>query len=184
MIRGNLLDLRTIRKSDLPDFYNLNAELQERGDFNSLLLRSEEDFYADFSKTGYWSESSGWLAILGKDEEMLGAIGFSKPSYFGGTLTVHYHLFKREYWGKGYGTEALRMFTRYLFQVFPIHKLQLLIVDGNIPSAKIAEKCNYVREALLKEAYYHNFKHQDILVYRMTRNEFLDAQNMRIQQKT
>ena len=38
------------------------------------------------------------------------------------------------FWGKGIMTEALRLFSSYLFELWPIPRLQITCMQGNIPS--------------------------------------------------
>jgi RimJ/RimL family protein N-acetyltransferase len=40
-------------------------------------------------------------------------------------------------------TEALSLCTDYLFQSTKIHRVQLIIAEGNIASERVAQKCGF-----------------------------------------
>lgn len=56
-------------------------------------------------------------------------------------------------WAKGYGTEALSLWTEYLFAAFPqIVRLDLQTWSGNLGMMRLANKLGYQLEARLRKA--------------------------------
>ena len=47
---------------------------------------------------------------------------------------------------QGIMTEALSLFVDYLFQSTKIHRVQLIIAEGNIASERVAQKCGFTYE--------------------------------------
>lgn len=55
-----------------------------------------------------------------------------------------------EYWNRGIMSEALRVFSDYLFATFHFNRLFAGIFSTNPASARVLEKAGYTREAILK----------------------------------
>ncbi len=65
---------------------------------------------------------------------------------------VSYFIGERSAWGKGYGTEAVRLVTRFGFERLGLHRCQAGFYESNIGSQRVLEKAGYTLEArLLKQ---------------------------------
>jgi [ribosomal protein S5]-alanine N-acetyltransferase len=62
---------------------------------------------------------------------------------------VSYFVGERSAWGKGYGTEAVRLVTRFGFERLGLHRCQAGFYESNIGSQRVLEKAGYTREARL-----------------------------------
>lgn len=62
---------------------------------------------------------------------------------------VSYFVGDREAWGKGYGTEAVRLVTRFGFERLGLHRCQAGFYESNVGSQRVLEKAGYAREAVL-----------------------------------
>lgn len=68
-----------------------------------------------------------------------------------GFADVSYFLGERSAWGKGIGTEAVRLATRFGFERLGLHRLQAGLYAGNVGSRRVLEKAGYVLEASLRK---------------------------------
>ena len=50
----------------------------------------------------------------------------------------------RTYWGKGYGTDAVRTFMKYIFEELGMQKICLHTLDWNVRGIRCFEKCGFV----------------------------------------
>ncbi len=64
---------------------------------------------------------------------------------------VSYFIGERSAWGKGYGTEAVRLVTRFGFERLGLHRCQAGFYESNVGSQRVLEKAGYTREARLVE---------------------------------
>jgi RimJ/RimL family protein N-acetyltransferase len=55
--------------------------------------------------------------------------------------------------GRGVATTALRLLTDWAFATLDALRLELLIGSENAPSKRVAERCGYTREGLLRSVY-------------------------------
>jgi RimJ/RimL family protein N-acetyltransferase len=53
---------------------------------------------------------------------------------------------ERAYWGKGYGTDAMRVFMRYAFEEMNLHRLTLRVFGFNQRAIRSYEKCGFAHE--------------------------------------
>jgi [ribosomal protein S5]-alanine N-acetyltransferase len=69
------------------------------------------------------------------------------------------------YWSKGIMTEAIKQMVDYGFQTFDISRIYARPFSSNIASQKVLEKAGFIKEAVLKNAFYKNGKYLDELIY-------------------
>lgn len=69
------------------------------------------------------------------------------------------------YWGKGLATAAFSGLTAHAFESPHLRRLQATIYSPNAASARVAEKCGYTREAVLRDAIAKNGEVYDALIY-------------------
>ncbi len=55
----------------------------------------------------------------------------------------------KDYWGKGYGTDAVNEVTELCFNTFGVKRVYLKALDSNIRAIKCYEKCGFTRYGLL-----------------------------------
>jgi len=122
-----------------------------------------------FAQTGFWTEDAGALAITVADR-LVGTVQFYRSGLCIHGYEIGYILHGAADRGKGYGAEALRMFTGLLFAERPAcHRLQLIIETWNDASARLAEACGYQREGVLRKAGYSSAIPEDCFIYSRVR---------------
>ncbi len=75
------------------------------------------------------------------------------------------------FWGKGIATEAVKIYTDFIFQKFDIQRIFAQVYDFNAVSMSVLEKAGYVPEAILKKAFIKNGNIGDIFQYVKIRGE-------------
>jgi len=86
-----------------------------------------------------------WAVERKEDGKFVGRVGLYNPEGWPG-LEVGWTL-GREFWGKGYATEAARASMDYAFETLPIEKLLSVIHVDNRPSQKVAARIGETRGA-------------------------------------
>jgi RimJ/RimL family protein N-acetyltransferase len=108
-------------------------------------------------QTGFWTPDAGAIESLGEGDggRLIGTLQFyrSGPGIHG--YEIGYIVHDEDDRGKGYASEALRLFSDLLFEAHPeCHRLQLIIETWNDASARLAENCGYASEGILRKAGY------------------------------
>ena len=172
MLEGKNIKLKLFTEDDLKEFVQLENVYVEQTEFLPPTLHSLMTRQKDFEETkGWWDEHRGGLVIADKTDRMLGAIGFFRRNPGEAGYEIGYGLLRRDDRGRGYGTESLRIFSAYMFELKPIPRLQILTAAGNTPSRRIAEKCGYQYEGTLRKCCYLRGDHVDVVIYSLLREE-------------
>jgi RimJ/RimL family protein N-acetyltransferase len=91
-----------------------------------------------------------------EDDALIGFIGFFNLQWNHGDTLVAIALGEREYWGKGYGTDAMRVILRYGFEELNLHRVGLIVFEYNPRARRSYEKAGFeyegrIRGAMLRE---------------------------------
>lgn len=80
--------------------------------------------------------------------------------------------FNPEVWGKGYGTESVAAFARWLFGMFPLlNRLEASIYSRNIGSGKLLGKAGFVLEGVRRGMAEKNGVLEDETLFSMVRSD-------------
>lgn len=168
MIQGKKIDLRLIKEEDIEDINKLGNDLSARGEYLGIELASEISMKRRFAETGYWEKDFGKMLIIDKKGSIVGDIVFFKGAI---GYEIGYQIYKLEDRGKGYTSEALKIFTAYVFELKPINRLQISAFEGNIASRRTAEKCGYVYEGTMRQALFARGKYHNLQLFSILREE-------------
>ncbi|MFZ5352100.1 MAG: GNAT family N-acetyltransferase [Bacillota bacterium] len=171
MLKGKKVILRTIRESDLDEFFSLDTDISERGEYDAYFIHSEPRFKSDFRETGFWKEDFGTMLVTSIDGRTLGIISYFKGLKYAEGFEIGYKIFKREDRGKGYMTEALKLFTSFMFANRPIARMSVNMLTENIASRKLAEKCGYKHEGIMRKAVFCRGRYYDLNLMSILREE-------------
>lgn len=171
MIQGEKINLRLIKERDINQIVKLGNSLVSKGEYVGLELASEVLVKKYFDETGYWEKDFGKMLITDKTGSVLGDIMFFKGVKGCEGYEIGYQIFKEENRGKGYTTEALKLFSEYLFDLKPINRLEICVFSGNVPSRRVAEKCGYIYEGTMRQAYFSRGKYHDLQFFSILREE-------------
>jgi len=146
------LSMRQIAEQDWPLFLRLHTEL--RVIEKCFDQPSRDDIRAKFeSRLPKWSVTSGaWLCLVITDVETNTAVGITGIEYDGRTAEVGY-LFLPEYFGQGYASESLSAVIAWASHTYFITHYQGIVTEGNIASERVLEKCGFVFNHQIADAY-------------------------------
>ena len=170
MITGEKINLRLIRNTEeLELVVNLYNDLNERPEADHTEIKSVQSEINKFNENGFWTDNSGKLLITDKNENIFGEISFNRTTDF--ELELGYRIFNKENFANGIMTESLKLFSRYLFSTKPVRRLKLQINENNKASIKLAERCGFKKEGVLREAYFYRNQFCDFIIFGLLRNE-------------
>lgn len=82
----------------------------------------------------------------------------------------------KDFWNKGFVTEAVREIIRFGFQDLGLNKIYATHFPHNPASGKIMQNCGMKLEATLKQEYFKNGKPLDVLKYSILNQDFLNLE--------
>lgn len=87
------------------------------------------------------------------------------------TMELGYWL-GREFWGKGYVSEAARGFSKWAFETFPhLLRLEASVHEGNVASTRVLVKVGFQPEGVRRKAVWKADKALDLAIFGMLRSE-------------
>jgi RimJ/RimL family protein N-acetyltransferase len=135
--------------------------------YNSVInVESEKAFLETLSCEHNYS-------IIDKEtDELLGICGFRDIDLLNQTAEVGIFIGNKDYWGKGYGTEALSLLLDIGFKTLNLHNVQLRVNDYNKRAIRAYEKVGFMKSGVRREAVYRNLERHDFIFMDILSSEF------------
>ena len=123
----------------------------------------------------YWSRPGIYAIELKENKKCIGAIDLRleaehEKSSFGFVLN-------REYWNKGYMSEALSAVLKLCFEKLDLNRVEACHYVGNEGSGKVMEKCGMKQEGFRKQGDKVKGVFQDVVHYGITKEEWVLMMN-------
>ncbi|WP_345240310.1 GNAT family protein [Pontibacillus salipaludis] len=79
---------------------------------------------------------------------------------------------EKDYWGEGYGKEALLLFLNFVFMELNLHKISLKVFSFNEKAKSMYERMGFKVEGQLREVFFRNGEWQDMFIMGMLQDEY------------
>lgn len=147
-ISGTRIYLREVRLSDVSDQYvawmndpDVNEFLETR--FKPQTVASITAYVRQMNT----DPNNIFLAMMTVESDAhIGNIKIGPVNWFHRSADLSLFLGAKKYWGKGFGTEAIRLAADFAFNSLNLHKLNAGIYEGNQGSIRAFEKAGFVKE--------------------------------------
>jgi len=106
-------------------------------------------------------EMIGELSILDIDEENKRAV--FRISMLSIALT-----------GQGYGTEAITIVLKFVFEQLYLNRLQLEVFSHNLRGIRAYEKVGFVKEGTLRQSLFYNDTYSDEIIMAILKSDYID----------
>lgn len=107
------------------------------------------------------------------DDKLIGTIGMWIERTHGDAF-VWIIIGDREYWGKGYGSDAMRVMLRYAFMELNLHRVSLGVYGFNQRAIRSYEKVGFKHEGAMRSALNRMGRRWDQLLMGILRAEWKD----------
>ena len=167
MYYGEKVCLRAYREEDIPkatSFVNdeeLKKLLVTNVPFPMTLWEEEEWIKSQKSN----QDGSYNFAIEDiETKKYIGGCGIQEVNWLSRVATVGIMIGDKEYWGKGYGTDAMKVLMNFIFNNMNIRKIRLSTFSFNMRARKSYEKCGFEVEGILKDEIFKDGKYYDEII--------------------
>jgi RimJ/RimL family protein N-acetyltransferase len=107
------------------------------------------------------------------EDRLIGFLTLFGVSWTHGDAWMGIGLGEREYWGKGYGTDAVRVALRYAFTELNLRRVTLGVFAYNPRAIKSYEKAGFTVEGRLRRYIARDGQRNDMIVMGVLREEWL-----------
>jgi [ribosomal protein S5]-alanine N-acetyltransferase len=146
VVRGAKVVLREKRASDAATDYAWRSDPEmARFDAARPFSASFDDFRALYEEElAYSTPFRRTLAIEDQGGRHIGNVMYYNIDHPRGEAELGITIGVREYWGQGYGTDAVRTFVRHLFTNTALRRVYLKTLDWNQRARRCFEKVGFV----------------------------------------
>ncbi len=106
------------------------------------------------------------------DNQLLGFVGLANIQWTHGDAFVGIAIGEREYWGKGYGTDAMRVMLHYAFTELNLHRVSLEVFEYNTRAQRSYQKAGFVVEGCERQYVQRDGKRYDVVNMGILREEW------------
>jgi len=139
--------------------------------------RSEEDYQKEETKyrNGYSSYNRSFKLFLLIDKiskSIIGRCGLHNWNAEHKRAEIGYVMEDEVFKRKGLMTEALEAVIDYGFNQMNLHRIEALVGSNNIPSLRLMEKYNFIKEGIAREHYYIAGKYENSVLFSKLHSEY------------
>ena len=106
-------------------------------------------------------------------DRLIGNIDLDGIRFNHGDTFVGIGIGEREYWGKGYGTDAMRVILRFAFTELNLHRVSLNVFEYNQRAIHYYEKAGFVYEGRILKLLHRGGQRYDLVYMGILRSEWV-----------
>lgn len=174
VIESSRVRLRHIENSDIDSLYDIFSDAEAMRFFGSLPFAERADavnYLADINENFNKKTLFQWGIALKSNNRIIGTSTIFHADEKHRRAEIGYAL-NREFWGKGYVTEALNSLFRFAFEELKLHRIEADVDPRNAASIKILEKFGFQKEGYLRERWFSGDEIQDAFFYGLLKREW------------
>lgn len=174
-LESDRLILRKFTSDDIEGMYNNWATDSETVKYVTWDVHESIDVTKEVVNAWIKSYDEGafnWVVEVKDTHEIIGNIDLVHINERSKTAEIGY-CYGSKYWGKGYGTEALKLVINYLFNEEDFHLLEARHMSRNPASGKVMEKAGMKMDGVLRAREFDKNTNtwDDIVVYSIMKDE-------------
>ena len=168
VLKGKKISLRPVMLADAAKLFvwinnpevtrNLNAYLP-------MYEKDEEEWVANMHKR----KETDLVFGITLNGVLIGVTGLHQINQRDRTALFGIFIGEKEEWGKGYGTEVLRLIIEYAFDTLNLRKLWLHVFASNKRGRQCYTRCGFRKEGILKAHVYKTGQYEDVITMALFR---------------
>lgn len=117
------------------------------------------------------------LIVNQEKDEVLGDVEINQIHPVHRSANIRIALYEECHFGKGYGTEAMRLMLEYGFGNLNLHRFSLDVYSFNERAIRTYEKLGFEREGVQREALYYDHKYHDVIIMGLLSKDYYRLKN-------
>ncbi|MEG2017781.1 MAG: GNAT family N-acetyltransferase [Clostridium sp.] len=171
--------LRRITESDVKNIFEIYSDPEtarfdwyypiESMDKVTKIIDSFEEGYEE-------KEEITWGVVRKDDNKLIGYCCLGDFQEGSRSCEIGYG-FNREYWNKGYGTEAVQIMVKFAFEEMNINRIAGTVTLGNDASIKVLKKCGFQQEGIFSQRTFMKGEFVDDVILAILMEDYKRATN-------
>lgn len=183
LFHGKLVRLSAIDPEALGKIFSRwsrDSEFKRLLDFDPARMHSTKATKEWMEKHLEEKKDTFWFSIHSMDDDrLLGDIDLSVISWPDGDAFVGLGIGERDFWGKGYGTDAMKLALRYAFLELNLRRVTLNVFEYNERAIRSYEKAGFQLEGRQRQVIQREGRRWDILYMGILREEWMEKNGYR-----
>lgn len=176
MYNGKLVKLRAYREEDIEravEFTN-DEEVKKLLDSNTPfpMTKWQEEEWVRTRKA-----NSGFIYDFAIEDletgKYIGGCSINECNIKSRNCTIGIMIGDKDYWSKGYGSDALSVLIKFIFEEVNIYKIKLNVFSFNKRAISCYKKLGFKEEGLLKDELYRNGKYCDVILMALFKEDWI-----------
>ena len=171
-LEGKKINLRPFTKEDVPTITRWINDPEVREFISATFPQTEKQEEEWVNKLGS-DDKNIVLGIETKDNKLIGIMGIHGINWVYRTCTTGAIIGEKDYWGKGYGTDAKMQLLNYIFNILNLHKVCSSVIAYNKRSLQYSLHCGYKIEGQRRKQIFKQGKYWDLIELGLFKEEWL-----------
>lgn len=175
MYKGNLVELRAYKEEDI-EIATKFINDEETKKFLCIgvpfpMTKWEEESWVKSRKAGVDFTYDFAIENL-ETGKYIGGCSINESDTKNRKCTIGIMIGDKSCWGKGYGTDALNILIKFIFEELNMEKVKLSVFGFNERAKACYKKVGFKEEGILKKEIFRNGKYHDEIVMAMFKEDF------------
>jgi RimJ/RimL family protein N-acetyltransferase len=142
------------------------------GAYNPCRLVSPHAVQKRFHDNGFSSDENETLLVCDESGAVIGDVMHFPAKRYTTAREVGWRIHDPAHRNRGYATEAVTALVDYLFRSYPMNRIECNTSTENHASLRMAQKCGFVREGVLRGLVFVGGVYLDDVVLSILRSEW------------
>ena len=170
-LNGKKVNLRPFSKADVPIITRWINDPGVRQFISSVFPQTEMQEEGWFSRLGSDNKNIT-LCIETKKGKPIGIMGIHKINWTHRHCETGALIGEKEYWGRGFGTDAKMHLLRYVFDTLNLNRVGSNVIAFNERSLNYSLRCVYREEGRKRQYIWRNGQYHDLIELGLLREDF------------
>lgn len=176
MFKGKLVRLRAFAERDVLKAYSFMNDYEVVRNVNAdavfpTSLDEEEKFI--FSEAEKYSLCYEFAIETLENMEFIGCCSVKDTNFKDRTCSIGIIIGNKDYWGKSYGADAIRVLLGFIFKELNFRKVKLSVFGFNKRAINCYKKVGFITEGVLKEEIYRDGGYHDVINMAIFKNDYI-----------
>ncbi len=176
LFKGRLINLKPI---DLEQMAKTYVGWHRDTEYTRLADDEPANLYSPGQDEAWLKENWDGMIMFGihtvDDDRLVGSIELMDFHRASGDAEVGIGIGNRADWGKGFGTEAIKMILRYAFEELNLHRVSLSVFEYNVRGFRSYQKAGFQEEGRLREFVTREGRKWDLILMGVLRSEWEES---------
>jgi len=178
LFESSRVKLRKMTKEDTELYHKWRNDVEVMHSTNPSLdvypMEETKDF-VDHVILGTHAGKSYIMVEKGK-ESPIGIVSLINIDYKNRNAECIIDIGEKEYWGKGYGSEGLKLLLDYAFYEMNLHRVYLKVFSFNDKAISLYNKIGFIQEGSSRQSLFRDGTWYDIVHMGILQNEYYEKQ--------